>query len=113
MLVAIPSNAFHAIFTGVAAFPSFSFGLDGEAQVCVCVSFARHGFGLCRVFGHLATWLAAKVQVCTWHCVCVLYVCMYVYVCMCVICVIRIHFLVSLRMGASPLPCWAPVLRGD
>ncbi len=30
----------------------------------------------------------------------------------CVILVICIHFLVSLRMGAiSPLPCWAPVLR--
>ena len=36
-------------------------------------------------------------------------------ICICmirVIRVIRIHFLVSLRMGAiSPLPCWAPVLR--
>ena len=35
-----------------------------------------------------------------------------VLLCVCVIRVIRIHFLVSLRMGAmSPLPYWAPVLR--
>ena len=82
MLVAIPSNAFHAIFTGVAAFPSFSFGLDGEAQVCVCVfckAWIRFMQGIWSL-GHLAGSQSPGVHVAL--CVCTVCMCMYVYVCM-------------------------------